>query len=85
MPRHYLLVEFSHILGKKKKKNQPISVAFAFVPAKPPLCKARAALLVDCGSLQLELRAGYPAEGTGCVSGIPMDAGGAVWSLRYLS
>lgn len=81
MPRHYLLVEFSHILGEKREKNQPISVAFAFVPAKPPLCKAGAALLVTCGSLQLDLGAGYPAEGTSCVSGIPT---GAVWSLRYL-
>lgn len=69
---------------KEGKKNQPISVAFAFVPAKPPLCKAGAALLVTCGSLLLELGAGYPAEGTSCVSGIPTGAGGAVWSLRYL-
>lgn len=59
-------------------------MAFAFVPAKPPLCKARAALLVTCGSLQLELGAGYPAEGTSCGSGIPTDAGGADWSQRYL-
>ena len=58
-------------------------MAFAFVPAKPPSGRVGTALLMTCCSLQQELGAWDRAEGTGYVSGITMDAEGAVWSLRY--
>lgn len=35
-PRHYLPVQFSDVLGEKKK-NTTVCEAFAFVPAKMPL------------------------------------------------
>lgn len=58
-------------------------MAFAFVPAKPPLGRVGTALLMACCSLQQELGAWCHVEGTSYVSGITMDAEGVGWSLRY--
>lgn len=84
MLRHFFLMDLSDVSGKtNKQKNQPICVAFAFVPAKPPLGRVRTALLMACCSLQQELGAWCHAEGTSYVSGITMDAEGVGWSPRY--
>lgn len=82
MLRHYLLMEFSDVLGRGGVKPQPICVAFAFVPAKPPLGRVGTALLMTCCSLQQELGAWYHADGTSYVSGVTRVTEGAVWSLR---